>query len=128
LTEFSLVPVESFNLDLQTKQRFLAQILNVVRCYPPQPKGGEFPECELAEVPEESTSIAPTTSHASRKRKNAIKLDRVENLEDLDGHNFSSDEDNDAVIPRSLLPVVLLLDPRKMSFRILALKPHKLTL
>jgi hypothetical protein len=50
-------------------------------------------------VPEELNSIAPTTSHASTKRKNAIELDRVEDSEDLDGHNFSSDEDDDIVIP-----------------------------
>jgi hypothetical protein len=50
-------------------------------------------------VPEESTFVAPTTSHTSTKRKNAIELDRVKDLEDLDGHNFSSDEDDDTVIP-----------------------------
>jgi hypothetical protein len=50
-------------------------------------------------VLEESTSVAPTTLHASTKRKNAIELYRVEDSEDIDGHNFFSDEDDDKVIP-----------------------------
>jgi hypothetical protein len=33
------------------------------------------------------------------KRKNAVELDRVEDSEDIDGHKFSSDEDDDTVIP-----------------------------
>jgi hypothetical protein len=38
------------------------------------------------------------TSHVETKRKKAIKLDRVEDSEDLDGHNFSSDGDDDTTI------------------------------
>jgi hypothetical protein len=90
---------KSFAWDLQTESMFLAQVIDIVRCYPPQPEGGEFPEREFAKAPEESTSVAPTTLHASTKRKNVIKIDRVEDLEDFDGHDFSSDEDDDPTIP-----------------------------
>jgi hypothetical protein len=50
-------------------------------------------------VPEESASIVPTTSRASTKRKNVVKVDRVEDSEDFDGHDLSFDEDNDPAIP-----------------------------
>jgi hypothetical protein len=50
-------------------------------------------------VPEESTSVAPTTSRASTKHKNVIKIDRVEDSEDFDGRDFNSDEDDDPAIP-----------------------------
>jgi hypothetical protein len=73
--------------------------MDIAHCYPPQPEGGEFPGREIAEASEESTSVAPTTLCASTKRKNVIKIDKVEDLEDLDGHDFSSDEDDDTVIP-----------------------------
>jgi hypothetical protein len=33
------------------------------------------------------------------KRKNVIKIDRVEDSEDFDGHDFTSDEDDDPTIP-----------------------------
>jgi hypothetical protein len=73
--------------------------MDIAHCYPPQPEGGEFSGREFAEVPEESTSIAPMTSRASTKHKNVFEIDRVEDLEDFDGHDFSSDEYNDTVIP-----------------------------
>jgi hypothetical protein len=76
----------------------LAQILDLARCFPPQPEGGEFPGREFAEVPEESTSAATTMLHIETKRKKSIELNRVEDSEDLDGHNFSSDGDDDTVI------------------------------
>jgi hypothetical protein len=50
-------------------------------------------------VPEESASIAPTTSCTSTKRKNVVEIDRVNDLEDFDGRDFSSDEDDDPAIP-----------------------------
>jgi hypothetical protein len=77
----------------------LAQVINIARCYPPQPEGGEFPGREFAEVPEESASIAPSTSRALMKRKNVVEVDRVEDSEDFDGRDFSSDEDDDSAIP-----------------------------
>jgi hypothetical protein len=50
-------------------------------------------------VPEELASVTPTTSRASMKRKNVVEVDRVEDSEDFDGRDFSSDEDDDPVIP-----------------------------
>jgi hypothetical protein len=32
-------------------------------------------------------------------RKNVIEIDRVQDSEDFDGHDFSSNEDDDPVIP-----------------------------
>jgi hypothetical protein len=82
---------------------FLAQVIDIAHFYPPQPEGGEFPGREFAEVPEESASVAPTTSRASKKCKNVIKIDRVEDLEDFDGRDFSSDKDDDTAIPEKPL-------------------------
>jgi hypothetical protein len=33
------------------------------------------------------------------KRKNVVKIDRVEDSKDFDDHNFSSNEDDDTIIP-----------------------------
>jgi hypothetical protein len=70
--------------------------MDIAHCYPPQPKGGEFPGREFAKAPEESTSVSPITSRALTKHKNVVEIDRVE---DFDGHDFSSDEDDDTIIP-----------------------------
>jgi hypothetical protein len=78
---------------------FLAQVIDIARCYPPQLEWGEFPGCEFAEAPEESASVAPMTSRASTKRKNVIETDRAEDSEDFDGRDFSSNEDDDPTIP-----------------------------
>jgi hypothetical protein len=50
-------------------------------------------------VPEELAFVAPTTSRASTKRKNVVDVDRVEDSEDFDNHDLSSDEDDDQAIP-----------------------------
>jgi hypothetical protein len=39
-----------------------AQVVNVARCYPPQPEDGEYPGHNFTEVLEESTSAAPLPS------------------------------------------------------------------
>jgi hypothetical protein len=78
---------------------FFAQVIDIARCYPPQPQGGEFPGRKFAKVPEESASVAPTTSRASTKHKNVVDVDRVEISKDFDGHGLSSDEDDDPAIP-----------------------------
>jgi hypothetical protein len=75
-----------------------AQIIDIARCYPPQPEEGEYPGREFVEAPEESVSAAPTTSRASTKRTHAADVDRVEDSEDLDVHSPSSDEDDGAAI------------------------------
>jgi hypothetical protein len=73
---------------------FSALVLDIARCYLPQPEGGEHHGREIVKVPEESASVAPTTSHASTKRKHVADVDRVEDSEDLDDHILSSDEDD----------------------------------
>jgi hypothetical protein len=90
---------KSFHWGLQTDTMFPAQVIDIARCYPPQPEGGEFPRREFVEVPEESASVAPTTSCASTKRKNVVEVDRVEDSEDFDNYDLSSDEDDDPAIP-----------------------------
>jgi hypothetical protein len=76
-----------------------AQVIGISYCYPPQPEGGEFLGHEFAEVPKESASVAPTTLRASTKHKNIVKVYRVEDSEDFDNHDLSSDEDDDPAIP-----------------------------
>jgi hypothetical protein len=59
---------------------------------PPQPKGSAFWGRNFAEAIEESTSAAPMTSHIETKKcKKAIGSDRVEDSDDLDSYDFSSD-------------------------------------
>jgi hypothetical protein len=77
---------------------FLAQVIDVAHCYPPQPEGGEFPGREFAKAPKESASIAPMTSRASTKHKTVVETDRVEDSEDFDSRDFSSDEDDEPAI------------------------------
>jgi hypothetical protein len=79
-----------------------AQILNVVRCYPPQPEDGEYPGRDFVEVPEESGSAAPTTSRASMRHAN---VDRVEDSEDLGTRSPSSGDDDGTAIPAKPLDV-----------------------
>jgi hypothetical protein len=79
-----------------------AQILNVVRCYPPQPEEGEYPGHDFIEVPEESGSAVPTTSRASTRHAN---VDRVEDSEDLGARSPSSGDDDGAAIPTKPLDV-----------------------
>jgi hypothetical protein len=77
---------------------YFAQIIEIARCYPPQPEEGEYPGREFVEAPEELTYAAPTTSRASTKRTHAAVVDRVEDSEDLDVHSPSSDDDDGAAI------------------------------
>jgi hypothetical protein len=75
------------------------QVVNVARCYPPQPKCGEYPGRDFTEVPEESTFAAPSPSRASTKKKQVVETDIVEDLEDLGDTHFSFGDDDDSVIP-----------------------------
>jgi hypothetical protein len=79
-----------------------AQILNVVRCYPPQPEDGEYPGRNFVEAPEESGSAAPMTSRASTRHAN---VDWVEDSEDLGTRSPSSGDDDGATIPAKPLDV-----------------------
>jgi hypothetical protein len=75
------------------------QVVNVARCYLPQPKDGEYPGRDFTEVPDESTSAAPSPSRASAKKKKMVDADFVEDSEDLGDTHFSSGDDDDGVIP-----------------------------
>jgi hypothetical protein len=79
----------------------LAQVVNVARCYLPQPEDGEYPGRNFIEAPEESTSAAPSPSRASQKKKQVA--DVIEDSEDLDDTHFSSGDDDDSVIPAAPL-------------------------
>jgi hypothetical protein len=76
-----------------------AQVVNIARCYPPQPEHGEYPGRDFIEVPEESTSTAPSSSRASTKRKQVVDTDIIEDSEDLGDTHFSFGDDDDSVIP-----------------------------
>jgi hypothetical protein len=78
--------------------KVFARIINIARCYPPQPKDGEYPGRDFTEAPEESTSAAPSASRTSAEKKHAVDADFVEDLEDLGDTHFSSGDD-DGVIP-----------------------------
>jgi hypothetical protein len=79
--------------------KVLAQVVNVARCYPPQPEDSEYPGRDFTEVLEESTSAAPSPSRASAKKKQVVETDIVEDSEDLGNTHFSSGDDDDSVIP-----------------------------
>jgi hypothetical protein len=76
-----------------------AQVVNIARCYPPQPEDSEYPGRDFIEVPEESTSAAPSPSRASTKRKQVVDTEIVEDSEDFGDTHFSSGDDDDSVIP-----------------------------
>jgi hypothetical protein len=63
---------------------------------------GEYPGRDFIEVPEESTSAAPSPSRVSKKKKKQV-ADVVEDSKDLDDTHFSSGDDDDSVIPAAPL-------------------------
>jgi hypothetical protein len=76
-----------------------AQVVNIARCYPPQPKDGEYPGRDFIEVSEESTSAAPSPSRAPAKKKKVVDTDIIGDSKDLGDTHFSSGDDDDSVIP-----------------------------
>jgi hypothetical protein len=62
---------------------------------------GEHPGRDFIEVPEESTSAAPSPSRASKKKKQVA--DVIEDSKDLDNTHFTSGNDGDSVIPAAPL-------------------------
>jgi hypothetical protein len=68
---------------------------------------GEYPGRDFTEVPERSTSAAPSPSRAPKKQPIA---DVVEDSEDLDDTHLSSGDDDDSVIPA--MPLSSHLPPR----------------
>jgi hypothetical protein len=84
-----------------TKSVFIhVQVINIARCYPPQPEMGEYPGRDFAEVPEGSTSVAPSPPRAPKRQRVA---DVVEDSEDLDDTLFSLGDDDNSAIPASPL-------------------------
>jgi hypothetical protein len=79
--------------------KMFIQVVNVARCYPPQPEDGEYPGRDFTEVPDESTSAAPSPSRASAKKKKVVDAAFIEDSEDLGNTHFSSGDDDDGVIP-----------------------------
>jgi hypothetical protein len=63
---------------------------------------GEYPGRDFIEVPEESGSAAPTTSHALTRHAN---VDRVKDSEDLDARSPLSGNDDGTTIPAKPLDV-----------------------
>jgi hypothetical protein len=61
---------------------------------------GEYPGCDFIEVPEGSTSAAPSPPRAPKRQRIA---DVVEDSEDLDDTHLSSGDDVDSAIPASPL-------------------------
>jgi hypothetical protein len=76
---------------------------------------GEYPRHDFIEVPEESTSAAPSPSRALKKKKQVA--DVVEDSEDLDNTHFSSGDDDDSVIPAAPLSSRPLFDLGRRLFR-----------
>jgi hypothetical protein len=58
---------------------------------------GEYPGHDFIEVPEGSTSAAPSPSRALKKKRQVA--DVVEDSEDLDDTHFTSGDEGDSVIP-----------------------------
>jgi hypothetical protein len=87
-----------FDQDRKVMKTFI-QVINIARCYPPQPKDGEYPGRDFTEAPEESASAAPSPSRTSAKKRRVVDTDIVEDSKDLGDTHFSSGDDDDGVIP-----------------------------
>jgi hypothetical protein len=61
---------------------------------------GEYPGCDFSEVPEGSTSAAPSPSRASKRQQ---ITDVVDDSEDLDDTRFTSGDDGNNTISASPL-------------------------
>jgi hypothetical protein len=61
---------------------------------------GEYLGCDFTEVPEGSTSAAPSPSRASKKQQ---IVDVIEDSEDLEDTHFTSGDDDDNTIPATPL-------------------------
>jgi hypothetical protein len=76
------------------------QVIDIARCYPPQPEMGEYPGRDFAEVLEGSTSVAPSPPRAPKRQRTA---EVVEDSEDLEDTHLSSGDDDNSAIPASPL-------------------------
>jgi hypothetical protein len=87
-------------IKIECDWKFFAQVVEIARCYLPQPEMGEYPGRDFIEVPEGSTSAALSPSRAPKKKQ---VMDVVEDSEDLDDTHFTSGDDGDSVIPAAPL-------------------------
>jgi hypothetical protein len=101
----------------------LAQVIEIARCYPPQPEVGEYPGRDFIKVPKELTSAAPSPSRVSKKKKQVA--DVIKDLEDLDDTHFSSGDDDNSVIPTAPLNSRPPLRLEKKTLRSLVSMHHK---
>jgi hypothetical protein len=76
------------------------QVIDIARCYPPQPEMGEYLGRDFAEVPEGSTSVAPSPPRAPKRQRVA---DVVEDSEDPEDTHLTSSDDDNSAIPASRL-------------------------
>jgi hypothetical protein len=76
------------------------QVINIARCYPPQPEMGEYSGRDFTDALEGSASAAPSPPRATKRRRVA---DVVQDSEDLDETRSSSGDDDNSVIPASPL-------------------------
>jgi hypothetical protein len=76
------------------------QVINIARSYPPQPEMGEYPGHDFTEVPEGSTSAAPSPPRAPKRQRIA---DVVEDSEDPEDTYFTLGDDDNSAIPASPL-------------------------
>jgi hypothetical protein len=83
----------------QKVMKVLIQVINIARCYPPQPEDSEYPGRDFTEAPEESTSAAPSPSRTSARKRQAVETNIIEDSEDLGDTHFSFGDDDDVVIP-----------------------------
>jgi hypothetical protein len=79
--------------------KMFTQVINIARCYPPQPEDGEYPGRNFTEPPEESTSAAPSPPQTSAKKKHVVDTDIVKDSKDLGDTHFPSGDDDDGMIP-----------------------------
>jgi hypothetical protein len=76
------------------------QFLDLARSYLPQPEDDAFPGREYIEIAGDSASEAPITSQAKiGKHKRVIDSDRVEDSEELDSSDYSSEKEIGTTIP-----------------------------
>jgi hypothetical protein len=54
--------------DLKVMKVFIL-VINIARCYPPQPEDGEYPGHDFTEAPEESALATPSLSQTSAKKR-----------------------------------------------------------
>jgi hypothetical protein len=83
------------------------QVIDIARCYPPQPEMGKYLGHDFTKVPEGSTSAAPSPPRALKRQRIA---DVVKDSEDPKDTHFTLGDDDNSAIPA--LPLSRLPPPR----------------